>query len=197
MYQLKGDIKKAKNDIDEAVKNSKESAIYIAERGNFYSIIGEYDKATKDFKESLKLDSANRRTYHYITEDLIRQGKIEDAIKNATAICKLFKNDTISYEQLGRIYFAKNDWHKSLSAYAQAASIMEFNEGDRTIYPHDIQVFLSDVYLKISDIYKKLNQTELECDVLQKAEKMVIFETRPDRQKLIKEIKEKLKNCQN
>jgi len=108
-----------------------------------------------------------------------------------------FKNDTISFEQIGRINFAKNDLFKSLSAYIQAASIMEFNEGDRTIYPHDIQVFLSDVYLKISEIYKKLNQTELECDVLQKAEKIVIFETRPDRQKMIKEIREKLISCQN
>ena len=197
IFQMKGDLKSAKNDISEAVKISKESAIYIAERGNFYSITGEYDKATKDFKESLKLDSANRRTYHFITEDLIRQGKIDDAIKNATAICKLFKNDTVSFEQLGRIYFAKNDVHKSLSTYAQAASIMEFNEGDRTIYPHDIQVFLSDVHLKIAEIYKKLNQSDLECEALSKAKDIVIFETRLDRQKMIIEIQEKLKNCQN
>jgi tetratricopeptide (TPR) repeat protein len=197
IFQMKGDLKSAKNDISEAVKISKESAIYIAERGNFYSITGEYDKATKDFKESLKLDSANRRTYHFITEDLIRQGKIDYAIKNATASCKLFKNDTVSFEQLGRIYFAKNDVHKSLSTYSRAASIMEFNEGDRTIYPHDIQVFLSDVHLKIAEIYKKLNQSDLECEALSKAKDIVIFETRLDRQKMIIEIQEKLKNCQN
>lgn len=197
IYQMKGDLKDAKNDINEAVKISNESAIYIAERGNFYSITGEYDKATKDFKESLKLDSANRRTYHLITEDLIRQGKIDDAIKNATASNILFKNDTVSFEQLGRIYFAKNDFYKSLSSYFQAASIMEFNEGDRTIYPHDIQVFLSDVHLKIAEIYKKLNQSNLECEALRKAKEIVFFETRPDRQKMIIEIQEKLKYCQN
>jgi hypothetical protein len=84
-----------------------------------------------------------------------------------------------------------------LSAYIQAASIMEFNEGDRTIYPHDIQIFLSDVYLKIAAIYKKLNQTDLECDALRKAQDIIIFETRPDRQKMIKEIREKLISCQN
>jgi tetratricopeptide (TPR) repeat protein len=197
IYHVNGDLKSAKNDINEAVKISKESAIYIAERGNFYSIIGEYDKATKDFKESFKLDSANRRTYHYLTENLIRLGKIDDALKNATATFKLFKNDTISFEQIGRIYFEKNDLYKSLSAYTQAASIMEFNEGDRTIYPHDIQVFLSDVYLKIAAIYKKLNQTDLECDALRKAQDIIIFETRTDRQKMIKEIQEKLLDCQN
>ena len=197
IYQLKGDLKSAKNDISEAVKISKESAIYIAERGYFYSITGEYDKATKDFKESFKLDSANRRTYHYLTENLIRQGNIDAALKNATATFKLFKNDTISFEQIGRIYFEKNDLYKSLSAYTQVASIMEFNEGDRTIYPHDIQVFLSDVYLKIAAIYKKLNQTDLECDALRKAQDIIIFETRPDRQKMIKEIQEKLLDCQN
>ena len=197
IYHMKGDLKIAKSDMNDAVKISNESAIYIAERGNFYSIIGEYDKATKDFKESFKLDSANRRTYHYLTENLIRQGKIDDALKNASESMTKFKNDTISFEQIGRINFAKNDLFKSLSAYTQAASIMEFNEGDRTIYPHDIQVFLSDVYLKIAAIYKKLNQTDLECDALRKAQDIIIFETRPDRQKMIKEIREKLISCQN
>jgi tetratricopeptide (TPR) repeat protein len=197
IYQLKGELKKAKNDIDDAVKASKESAIYLTERGNFYSQIGEYEKANNDFQNAFKIDSKHRRLYHYIAEDLIQQGKSDEAIESLRYAISVFDNDTVSFEQLGRIYFAKNEWQKSLSFYSQAASIMEFNDGYRTIYPHDIQVFLSDVYLKISEIYKKLNQTELECDVLQKAEKIVIFETRPDRQKLIKEIKEKLKNCQN
>ncbi len=197
IYQMKGDLKSAKNDINEAVKISKESAIYIAERGNYYSITGEYDKATKDFKKSLKLDTANRRTFHYITEDLIRQGKLNDAIKNATITNKLFKNDTVSFEQLGRIYLSNNDFHKSLSAYSKAASIMEFNEGYRTIDPHEVQVFLSDIYLKIAEIYEKLNQSDLKCESLRKAKEIVIFETRPDRQIMIKEIQEKLKMCQN
>jgi tetratricopeptide (TPR) repeat protein len=197
IYLLKGELKNAKNDINEALKISNESAVYIAERGNYYSITGEYDKATKDFKESLKLDSANRRTFHYITEDLIRQGKLNDALKNATLTTKLFKNDTISYEQLGRIYLSNNEVHKALISYTNAASIMEFNEGYRTIYPHDIQVFLSDIYVKIAELYKMLNQSELECEALSKAIEFVVFETRPDRQKMIKEIQEKLNNCKN
>lgn len=197
IYQMKGDIKKATNDIDEAVKISNESAIYLAERGNFYSSINQHQKALTDFKKSANLDSTSRRLYHYITEDLIRQGKIEDAIKNAAKTNKIFKNDTVSFEQLGRIYMAKNDLLKSLDSYTQAVSIMEFNEGDRTIYPHDIQVFLSDVYLNIAVIYSKLNQSDLECDTLQKAEEIIINETRPDRQKMIAEIQERLKKCQN
>jgi tetratricopeptide (TPR) repeat protein len=197
IYKLKGDLKSAANDINEAIKISKESSSYLAERGNFYSLIGEYDKATKDFKESLKLDSNNRRLYHYVTEDLIRKGKLNDAIDNAMRSVRIFKQDTVSYEQLGRIYYTKNDLQKSLSSYIQAASIMEFNEEYRTIYPHDIQIFLSDVYLKIAEIYKKLNQSDLEFEALQKAESIVIFETRRDRQKMIIEIQERLKTCQN
>ena len=197
IYHMKGDLKSAKSDMNDAVKISNESAIYIAERGNFYSVTGEFDKATKDFKESIKLDSLSRRTFHYLTENLIRQGKIDDALKNASESMTKFKNDTISFEQIGRINFAKNDLFKSLSAYTQAASIMEFNEGDRTIYPHDIQVFLSDVYVKIAEIYEKLNQSDLKCEFLNKAKDTVIFETRPERQKMIKEIQEKLIFCQN
>jgi tetratricopeptide (TPR) repeat protein len=197
IYQMNGDIKKATNDIDEAVKISNESAIYLAERGNFYSSINQHQKALTDFKKSANLDSTSRRLYHYITEDLIRQGKIEDAIKNAAITNKIFKNDTVSFEQLGRIYMAKNDLLKSLDSYTQAVSIMEFNEGDRTIYPHDIQVFLSDIYLNIAEIYSKLNQSDLECDTLKKAEEIIINETRPDRQKMIAEIQERLKKCQN
>jgi tetratricopeptide (TPR) repeat protein len=197
IYHLKGDFKRAKSDINEAVKISKESAIYIAERGNYYSITGEYDKATKEIKESIKLDSTNRRTFHYLTENLIRQGKLDEALKNATTTITKFKNDTISLEQIGRINFSKNELFKSLSAYTEAASIMEFNEGFRYIYPHDIQVFLSDVDIKIAEIYEKLNQSNLQCEFLNKAKDIVIFETRPDRQKMIKEIQEKLKNCQN
>lgn len=197
IYQLKGDIKKATNDIDEAVKISNESAIYLAERGNFYSNIKQHQKALTDFKKSAHLDSTSRRLHHYITEDLIRQGKIDDAIKNAIMTYNIFKNDTVSCEQLGRIYLAKNDLLKSLDAYTQAVSIMKFNEGDRTIYPHDIQVFLSDVYLNIALIYSKLNQSDLECDTLKKAEEIIKNETRPDRQKMIAEIQERLKKCQN
>jgi tetratricopeptide (TPR) repeat protein len=197
IYQLKGDIKKATNDIDEAVKISNESAIYLAERGNFYSNIKQHQKALTDFKKSAHLDSTSRRLHHYITEDLIRQGKIDDAIKNAIMTYNIFKNDTVSCEQLGRIYLAKNDLLKSLDAYTQAVSIMKFNEGDRTIYPHDIQVFLSDVYLNIALIYSKLNQSDLECDTLKKAEETIKNETRPDRQKMIAEIQERLKKCQN
>ena len=197
IYLLKGELKNAKNDINEAVKISNESAVYIAERGNYYSITGEYEKAMKDFQNAFKMDSLNRRLYHYITEDLIRQGKSEDAIESAKYAISIFNNDTVSFEQLGRIYFVKNDIHKSLSAYSKAAAIMEFNEGDRTIYPHDIQIFLSDVYLKIAEIYEKLNQSDLKCEFLNKAKDPVIFETRHDRQKMIKEIQEKLKKCQN
>jgi tetratricopeptide (TPR) repeat protein len=197
IYHMKGDLKSAKSDMNDAVKISNESPIYIAERGNFYSVTGEFDKATRDFNESIKLDSLNRRTFHYLTENLIRQGKLDEALKNATTTMTKFKNDTISYEQIGRINFSKNELFKSLNAYTQAASIMEFNEGDRTIYPHDIQVFLSDVDIKIAEIYKKLNQSDLQCEFLNKAKEIVIFETRPDRQKMIKEIQEKLKNCQN
>ncbi|MEY4572718.1 MAG: hypothetical protein RLZ10_1966, partial [Bacteroidota bacterium] len=197
IYHLKGDLKSAKSDMNNAIKISNESAIYIAERGNFYSITGEFDMATKDFSKSIKLDSLSRRTFHYLTENLIRQGKLDEALKNATTTITKFKNDTISYEQIGRINFSKNELFKSLNAYTRAASIMEFNEGDRTIYPHDIQVFLSDVDIKIAEIYEKLNQSDLQCEFLNKAKDIVIFETRPDRQKMIKEIQEKLKSCQN
>ena len=197
IYQLKGELKKAKTDIDDAVKASKESAIYLAERGNFYSQIGEYEKANNDFQNAFKIDSKHRRLYHYIAEDLIQQGKSDEAIESVRYAVSVFENDTVSFEQLGRIYFAKNEWQKSLSFYSQAASIMEFNEGYRTINPHDIQVFLSDVYLKIAEIYKKLNQSDLECEALNKAKDIIIFETRPDKQKKIKEIQEKLKNCKN
>jgi tetratricopeptide (TPR) repeat protein len=176
---------------------SKKNGSLFYQRLKVYSVTGEFDKATRDFNESIKLDSLNRRTFHYLTENLIRQGKLDEALKNATTTMTKFKNDTISYEQIGRINFSKNELFKSLNAYTQAASIMEFNEGDRTIYPHDIQVFLSDVDIKIAEIYKKLNQSDLQCEFLNKAKEIVIFETRPDRQKMIKEIQEKLKNCQN
>ena len=197
IYQLNGDNEKAKNDIDDAVKISEESSIYLALRGNYYSQIKENIKANKDFDNSNHLDTNNRRLFHFITEDLIRQDKIDAAIENAEMTSKRFLNDTVSLEQLGRLYFTKQDFHKALACYLQAASIMEFNEGYRTIYPHEIQVFLSDIYIKISEIYKLFNHNELVCETLAKAKKHIEFETRPDRQKMIKEIQEKLKNCQN
>ena len=74
---------------------------------------------------------------------------------------------------------------------------MEFNEGDRTIYPHEIQVFLSDIYIKIFDIYKIFNHKALMCETLTKAKKNIEFEIRPDRQTLKKGIQEKLDGCSN
>jgi hypothetical protein len=74
---------------------------------------------------------------------------------------------------------------------------MEFNEGYRTIHPHEVQVFLSDIYLKIAEIYERLNQSDLKCQSLSEAKEFIVYESRPDRQKMIKEIQEKLNNCKN
>ena len=41
----------AKKDLDDAVKLSNESSVYISERGNYYSQIGEFEKAKKEFEE--------------------------------------------------------------------------------------------------------------------------------------------------
>jgi tetratricopeptide (TPR) repeat protein len=197
IYQIKGDQKNAKNDLDDAVKISKESAIYIAERGNYYSQIRDFQKAKKEFDKAVRLDSTNSRILNYITEDFIRQGEKIEAIKHAQQTIEQFNHDTVSYEQLGRIYLSQNEFQKALFSYSQAAAIMEFNEGDRTIYPHDVQVFLSDIYLKISELYMNLNQPDLCCEALIKANKIIKNETRPNRQKTQSIIEEKLKECTN
>jgi tetratricopeptide (TPR) repeat protein len=194
---LKGDLINAKIDIDKALKISNKDEIFYAERGNYFSLIGEFEKAKKDFKQAEKINPNNRRLSQYITEDMIRQGKWDEAIINAELACKTYKNDTVSYEQLGRMYFFKNDLQKSLNAYTHSAAIMDFNESDKTIYPDEVQVNLSDIYLRISELFKMLNQSDLGCEAIKNANSIVVYETRPDRQKMIREIKEKLKNCPN
>jgi tetratricopeptide (TPR) repeat protein len=188
IYLLQGDQKKAGKDFNQAVKLSNENAFYIAERGNYLSTINEYNTAEKDLYEALNKDSTIRCVYHYITENLIRQNKQSQAINFATATRDRFENDTVSFEQLGRIYLEKKDLIKSLKAYQTAATIMDFNLEYKTIEPGTNHIFSSDIYIKIAGIYSQLNEISLQCESFQYALKTLKNETRPDKLELEKII---------
>jgi tetratricopeptide (TPR) repeat protein len=194
---LKGDYKSAKKDFDQAVKLSEESAIYLAERGNFYSKIGDFKKAQFDFNNALMKDSTVRITYHFMTENYIRQKMENEAIHFTQSTAMRFDNDTVSYEQLGRLYLEKKELLKSLKAYQTAAAIMDYNLAYRTIEPGADQIYISDVYGQIATIYGLLNEKDLQCDALQNAKGNLGFETRPNKKEVEEILKEKISNVCN
>ena len=197
IHLLANKIDNAKYDFDEAVKMSNNTPTHVAERANYYSIIGENKKADKDFDLAMVNDSIIPLVFHLKTEHLIRQKKLNDAMENALNSIKKFVNDTVSYEQIARIYFEKKEYLKALKAYQTIVAIMDFNKAYRTIEPGVRQVYLSDIHIKIADIYEILKDKILRCNSLEEALINLKYETRPDRQTIIKLIEEEIKYCQN
>ena len=191
------DISNAENYFIDAVEKSNKSQNYISELANFYSVIGKYSKADKLFNEVLKSDSVIALVYHQKTEHLIRQNKMDDAIIIANNGITKFKNDTVSFEQLGRIFMSKKEYFKALKAYESGLAIMEFNEAHRNIEDGVLQVYSSDVCLKIYEIYTILNETALACEMLNRAEGHAQIETRPDNLIIQEKIKSLKLSCPN
>jgi tetratricopeptide (TPR) repeat protein len=175
------------------VKLAGEDSYYLAARGNYFSMIGEYSKASSDFEIALKVSPDNSRTCHFITENYIRQGKFNEAIENAISSSKRFENDTASFEQLGRIYFRQNKYLKSLGAYQKALDLMEFDKRYETIDPEMETLFLSDLHLRMAEIYKFLGDADLQCESLRKAVACLKEETRPGKVEIERDISTKMK----
>ena len=189
------DISDAENSFKMAVEKSKKSHLYISELANFYSVIGEYSKADKLFDLAFKADSITASIYHQRTEHLMRQSKMTEAMNLANESQMKFKNDTVSFEQLGRIFMSKKDYLKSLKAYEHALAIMEFNEGDRNFDDAILEVYSSDICLALHEIYTILNESELACSMLAKAEVFLKTETRPDNLELEEKINSLKQKC--
>ena len=115
-------------------------------------------------------------------------------MENALNSIKKFVNDTVSYEQIARIYFEKKEYLKALKAYQTALAIMDFSKAYRTIEPNVRQVYMSDLYIKVSDIYEILNEKSLKHYSLEHALSNLKNETRPDKIILEKNIIDRLKN---
>ncbi len=197
IYLQKGDKEMAKNDFDDAVKLSKQAVYCVAERAKYFSIIGEYKKADIDFENAIKNNASVRCLFHYKVEHLIRQNKIQEAINLAIETCSRFNSDTISYNQLGIVYFGDKQYLKALEAFQTAAAIMDYNTGYRTIEPDKEVVLLSDLYIKIAEIYKILEQNDLMCAYYHKAFSAIEDEIRPDKTEVKKLLKEQIGNYCN
>ena len=164
---------------------------------NFYSSQGEYKKADKFFEKAFASDTISATLYHHKTEHLIRQSLFDDALALAKEATNKFKNDTASFDQIGRIYMTTKEYISALQAYNQALAIMEFDDTFRYIDDSEIQVFSSDVCLKIYEIYTILNETSLACEMLNRAEAHAQIETRPDNLIIQEKIKSLKLSCPN
>ena len=189
------DFQNAEKSFKTAIEKSNKSQLYISELANFYSLTEEYSKADKLFDEAFKSDLVIASVYHLKTEHLIRQNNLTEAINTANQSQRTYKNDTVSFEQLGRIFLSKKEYLKALRAYEQALSIMEFNEGDRNFYDAIYEVYSSDIILALYEIYNILNESELACIMLAKAEISLKTETRPDNLELEEKINSLKQKC--
>lgn len=189
------DFQNAETSFKTAIEKSHKSQGYISELANFYSLNEENSKADKLFEEVFKSDSVIPLAYHLKTEHLIRQNNLTEAINIANQSQTKFKNDTVAFEQLGRIFMLKKDYLKSLKAYEHALAIMEFNEGDRNFYDAILEVYSSDICLALHEIYTILNESELACSMLAKAEVLLKTETRPDNLELEEKINSLKQKC--
>jgi tetratricopeptide (TPR) repeat protein len=177
----------AKKSYDKAIELCDDDALktnYIAERGRFHSIVGNYDQAMEDFNLAIRKDSANKHTYNLITEHFLRIKDYSSAEKSSNMTLEKFANDTVSFFQLGTCYFEQSKYLNSLDAFLKSACIMEFNYEYNTIDAEDEKIYLSDNYHKIALIYESLKENDLALRYYEKAIETLKNENRPNRNEL-------------
>jgi tetratricopeptide (TPR) repeat protein len=193
IYLNKLDEKNSLKDFNEAIKISNNNPMYQAHRGNYFMKMSEFEKAEKDFENALKLDSTIPKIYHLKMELLKEQKLVDESILLGKKCISTFENDTTAYSLLGELYTIKKDYVKALKYLNEAISIMEFNSAYQSIEPDFTPVYLSDCYYKIAEIYAIIQDKELQCESLLKAQTSIELETRPDKIEFENLIAEKIK----
>ena len=126
-------------------------------RGNLYSIIGNYDSALGDFTEAIALDPTNGMAYDGRCFVHNSRGENDLALADCDEAIKLDPNNALAYNNRGNAWRAKNDLDRAIGDYTDAIRlepkyVMAYNNrgdayGMKIDYEHAIADFSESIRL--------------------------------------------------
>ncbi len=123
-----GRLDEARADLDEAIRRSPTSAMFV-NRGNVWHALQRYRDAADDFTKAIELDPQNALAFNNRGRALAELGNHRQALEDATQAIKLdptfaeaYNNRGVSHRQLGEWDQAIADYTSAIEQYAGYAA---------------------------------------------------------------------------
>lgn len=119
-YQAAGDIERAFEDYDHAVRMNPGSALALGTRGYAYLQKNDIEHASIDIDSALKINPDDVNALHGKVAVHKAKGQFQLAIDAATHVIELNPNDATALVQRGEVYAARQDSDKALADFDAA-----------------------------------------------------------------------------
>jgi tetratricopeptide (TPR) repeat protein len=115
-----GDLEKALEDCNRAIRLEPRSAEYLNNRGFMLTEMGEFDKAIKDFDGAIAFDPKHAEAYDNRGLAWGANGAYDKAIEDHTAAIKLDRQNSRFYNNRGNAYSAIGQYAKAIDDFNEA-----------------------------------------------------------------------------
>jgi tetratricopeptide (TPR) repeat protein len=126
-HYRRGELVKALDDLDTALKLKPEDAPVLALRGQVQLDLGNLDVAVTDFTKSLKIDSGQVLALRGRSEAQARLRKYTEALADADEAVRLAPTNAAAHDAQGLAYYGLRDYDKAIAAYNQAVKLAPDN----------------------------------------------------------------------
>ena len=111
-------------------------------RGNYFSLIGDTDRAFKDYAEAISIDEYNKQAYYYRGLLYSKQGDVEKALADCSHAIRLDDRYYHAYVLRGDIYSDNGEIGRAVSDYNKAMEINPDNvivrkSSERLVKPNE------------------------------------------------------------
>jgi len=156
-YFNKGDLDRAIQDYDQAIRlNPKDMSAYYS-RGGAYNKKGNYDRAIQDLNEAIRLNPNDKSAYVVRGDTYKEKRDYDRAIQDFNEVIHLDPTDARAYSDRGSANIGKDDYDHAIQDYDQAIRLRPndmfdyygrgnayYNKGD---YDHAIQDYNESIRL--------------------------------------------------
>jgi tetratricopeptide (TPR) repeat protein len=157
MYSAMGQYKKAIEDMNSYLQIDSVKHRPFSWRATAYEQDGQLDKALADYRTAMQ--KSNNYEYRFHTARVLqKQGKMEDAVSEMTAIIKVNPEEDEAWNKRGNLYF-------SMGKYKEA--VKDFTEALATNFGSN-----ETIYRSRGRAYEKLGQKDLAQKDFRKAEEL-------------------------
>ncbi|MPQ43864.1 tetratricopeptide repeat protein [Clostridium tarantellae] len=144
-YEL-GDYEKALKHIDRAIEIKDNISDYYINRALINRILGHFNKADKDYKKAIELDSDNPQYPYYLSTLYLDNMEFWKATLILNNLIERFPKYLENYSLLSRCYLEMGNTLKALNIIEKALIVDKYNKGFRYIKA-DIHLEREEYYL--------------------------------------------------
>jgi len=115
-HLIKGLIYETEFQFEEAIEEYKEadnSIIVLSKIATLYTRIGKYNESEKILKEIIEKDKNNIEAHFDLAGNYYFTGQFENSIREYNEVLKLNSQSVVSLNNLGNIYYDKNEIDKA------------------------------------------------------------------------------------